>query len=99
VRSLKACEEFLAHAVGLGLEPRAHVRPDGFEGILSGPPISRRPGHGEMGGADLALLPRRGQALEKAVEGARVARRQVGWLARGEGRQVLLHGADLLQQP
>jgi hypothetical protein len=52
-----------------------------------------------MGGADLALLPGRGQALEKAVEVSWMARRQVGRLARGEGRQVLLHGADLLQQP
>ena len=56
MRSLEACEEFLAHALGLSLEPRAHVRPDGLEGVRSGPPITRRPGRGEMGGADLALL-------------------------------------------
>ena len=97
--SPEAGEEFLANAVWLSLDPRAHARPDGLEGVLSGTPITRRPGRSEMGGADLALLPRRGQALEKAAEVSLVARSQVGRLASGECRQVMLNGADLRQKP
>jgi hypothetical protein len=51
-----------------------------------------------MGGADLAVLPRRGQAGKKAVQAALVTRRQMHRLARRESRQVVLHHADLLEE-
>ena len=77
---LEACEEFLADTVGLGLEPRAHARPDRHERIRTGPPIAGGAGRAAVGRADFAVLPRRGQALEKTLEASLVAHRDVGRL-------------------
>ena len=52
-----------------------------------------------MGRPDFALLPRRGQAGQKAVKTALVTRRQVRGVARGQFRELVLRGTDLLQQP
>ena len=97
--TLKACEEFLADAIGLGLEPRAHARPDSFERVLSGPPIARRLGLAAVGGADLAVLPRRGEPPEEAFKVSLVSNGDVGRLPSGERCQVVLHGLNLLQEP
>jgi hypothetical protein len=97
--TLKASEEFLADAIGFGLEPRTHAGPGARERIFAGAPITRGSGRKAMRGADLAVLPRRGQTSEKAIEASFGAWRQVGDLAGGQGRQVVLHRSDLLQEP
>jgi hypothetical protein len=72
--TLKAREEFFTDTVGLGLEPCAHAWPCALERILSGTPITRWPRREAMGGADLSLLPRRGQTSEKPIEASLAAR-------------------------
>jgi hypothetical protein len=82
--TLEADEEFPADTVGLSLEPRAHARPYALERIYPGPPITRGPRLAAMGGADLAVLPRRGKTLEEALEVSLVANRDVGRLPSGQ---------------
>ena len=66
--TLEALEELSADSIGLGLEPRADTRPDAGERVRACPPITPRSGRAPMGGADLAVLPRRGQAGKKAIK-------------------------------
>jgi hypothetical protein len=66
--TLEALEELSADSIGLGLEPRADAGPDAGERVRACPPITPRSGCATMGGADLAVLPRRGQAGKKAVQ-------------------------------
>ena len=98
VFGLESGEEDFPDAVRLGLEPRVHPRPGGLEGIGSRAPIARRSRREPMGRTDLALLPRRGQPCKKAVETARVARRQMSGVTGGQFREVVLHGADLFEE-
>ena len=95
---LEACKEIAPDAIGFGLEPGAHTRPDTLERILARPPIARGARRETMGGADFAMLPRGGQTREESIEATFVARRQVCRLAGGEGGQVMLHRPNLLQE-
>lgn len=95
--TLQAHEELTTDAIGLGFEPHADTRPYPFEGILACPPITHGPGRAAMGRADLAVLPRRRQASEKAVQISRRTRHVRG-LASGQCGQVVLHRSDLFEQ-
>ena len=104
--TLQAHEELSTDAVGLGLQPRAYTRPRAFERILARPPIARRHGRAAMGGADLAVLPRRGKTLEEALEVSLVATRTPtptahAWLRIEQANRVLAvlasHSHELIQ--
>jgi hypothetical protein len=95
--TLQAYEEFATDAIGLSFEPPADTRPHPFEGILARPPITHGPGRPAMGGANLAVLPRRRQAGEKAVQVSGPTRHVRG-LPSGECGKVVLHRSNLLEQ-
>jgi len=95
---LQSRKEVLPDPIGLGLEPRAHTRPHGGEGVRACPPITRRPRRDAMSRADFAVLPRRRETGEESIKVAVVMRRQVRRVAGGEAGEMVLHRPNLLQE-
>jgi len=84
VLGLQAHEELLGGAIRFSLQPQEHLRPDGFERILAGPPVPDGFRFGPVRRPDLAVLPGCGETPQEALEITIAMRESIGHLIIGQ---------------
>ena len=96
---MKALKEFLGGSVGFGLEPRDDARPHRLERIGSRSPVALGLRSRSVRRPHLSVLPRGREAAQEAVEVGIAMWEDMQHLASRQPGEVLLDGANLVEEP
>ncbi len=94
----KTLEKLLGGAVRFGLKPRHDARPDLFERVLSRTPVPCGLRCLTMSGAGVPFAPSGSEALEEEIEIGISTGKHVDDLSSSQSGQVVLHGANFVEQ-